>query len=81
MSEGFDAIADNVRYRLVYGAAHRAVESAQRQLHWMDLANPRDVAKVRRELRHELGDTLDRIDPAIVTEALEDAMSGRRPRW
>jgi len=81
MEDAWEEIGDLVDYRIVFGAAHRAMEAAQRNLHWLQADNPRDVARVRREVRDELRGMLDNMDPGVVNEAIDDAMSGRNPRW
>ena len=81
MSDAFEEIGDSIDYRIVYGAAARVVEAAQRNLRWLQADNPKDVARVKREVQEELRGMLDKMDPGVVNEAIDDAMNGRNPRW
>lgn len=81
MSEGFDLIEDNIDYRLTYGAASRAVEADQIHLRWLDASKPEDVDHVRRSVQDELRGMLEKMNPAIVAEAIDDALNHRQPRW
>jgi hypothetical protein len=69
-------------YRAVYGPAWRTVErwGYTNKFGYLDPDEAQDVAFVLAEVRRELGDVLDGIDPETVADAVRDAMEQRRPR-
>jgi hypothetical protein len=81
MGEGSDGddLTANVTYRLAYGEAYRVAEGRDRSF-----ASGRDrVRDVRLEaqaMARDIGRRLG-VEPEAIVEAVEDALSGRRPRW
>lgn len=69
-------------YRAVYGPAWRAVERRgySNTFGYLDPDAPDDVALILAEVRRELGEVLDGIEPQTVVDAVRAAMERRQPR-
>jgi hypothetical protein len=76
-------LEDAVLYRMAYGLAHQLREA---NVHWGS-GRWRSNAAAGGTLEAILAEVLERIPteapdgPAIVRDAVEDVMEGRRPRW
>ncbi len=74
-----DELTANVTYRLAYGEASRIVEARGRSFaHSRDRV--RDVRLEAEAMARDIGGRLG-VEPAAIVEAVEHALTGRRPRW